>query len=97
MAGQAVAYSRESWPLLDDPWVHQDFQDDYLTVKLGDSRRVYDFKAWSVSSHGHTSRFRVRSGLRPLGGPGAAAWYDLSGRRFPESALPHAPWGLPWR
>jgi hypothetical protein len=42
-----VAY--ETWPLLENPWMRQDFGGDSLTVSDGTLTRVYDLKNWTVT------------------------------------------------
>jgi hypothetical protein len=44
--GQAIDY--DSWPLIDNPWMHQDW-DGNLRVTDGVTERLYDFQAWTVT------------------------------------------------
>ena len=36
------------WPMLHNPWVYQDYNDDILTLKNGNQSRVYDFASFTV-------------------------------------------------
>lgn len=45
--GVAVDYS--DWPLLDDPWVHQDYGSTDLTLTHDGQTRTYDFAQWTTS------------------------------------------------
>jgi hypothetical protein len=45
--GAVVDY--RAFPLMDNPWVHQEVDGDALTLSQGGSTRVYDFSAWSVT------------------------------------------------
>ena len=40
----------EDWPLLDDPWMHQDLRGRYLRLEHGGEERVYDFEEWTVET-----------------------------------------------
>lgn len=39
-----------AYPLMGNPWVHQDVNGDVLTLKHGELILTYDFKAWKVSA-----------------------------------------------
>ena len=39
---------QKSWPLLNNPWMHQDYNDDILKIQHGGRTRTYDFKQWTV-------------------------------------------------
>jgi hypothetical protein len=43
--GQTVSYL--AYPLLDNPWVHQDVDGDTLTLRHGNSSLTYDFSSWT--------------------------------------------------
>jgi hypothetical protein len=44
--GADVDYA--SWPLVDNPWVHQDW-DGNMRVTDGVTERLYDVKAWTIT------------------------------------------------
>jgi hypothetical protein len=44
--GERIAY--ESWPLLENPWMRQEWEGD-LVITDGVSKRVYDVKEWTVT------------------------------------------------
>jgi len=44
--GKAIDY--ESWPLVDNPWVHQDWNGN-MRVTDGVTERLYDVKAWTIT------------------------------------------------
>ncbi|AJY76843.1 LamG domain-containing protein [Paenibacillus beijingensis] len=46
--GQAVAYG--SWPLMDSPYMHQDYNGNTLTLNHGGESYAYDFGNWTVTS-----------------------------------------------
>ncbi len=52
--GSTVNYSLSSWPLLDDPRIHQDYMGDILTVNHNGATRTYDFGNWMVNGGGGT-------------------------------------------
>lgn len=52
--GNTVNYSLSSWPLLDDPRIHQDYMGDILTVNHNGATRTYDFGNWTVNGGGGT-------------------------------------------
>jgi len=44
-----VMVDYESWPLIDNPWVHQDWNSPILTITDGKKVRKYDFLNWKVT------------------------------------------------
>ena len=46
--GTTVNYDLNAWPLLDNPWMHQDYKGDILTVNHQGETRRYDFGNWTV-------------------------------------------------
>lgn len=44
--GVAVPYG--NWPLMDSPFMHQDYDGDILTVNHAGESSVYDFGAWTI-------------------------------------------------
>ena len=44
--GAAIDY--DTWPLLDNPWMHQDW-DGNLRISDGVTERLYDFTAWKIT------------------------------------------------
>ncbi|MDP4096219.1 hypothetical protein OIN60_05470 [Paenibacillus sp. P96] len=46
--GKAVSYT--NWPLLDNPWMHQDYNSSKLVLKHGLETRTYDFLNWTVTT-----------------------------------------------
>lgn len=46
--GQPVAYA--SWPLMSNPYMHQDYNGNVLTIAHGGESYVYDFGTWTISS-----------------------------------------------
>ena len=45
--GKVVDY--ESWPLIDNPWMHQDWDGTEFRLTDGKTERIYDLKAWTVT------------------------------------------------
>jgi hypothetical protein len=43
--GEEIDYA--SWPLVDNPWVHQDWDGD-MRISDGVTERLYDVKAWTI-------------------------------------------------
>ncbi len=46
---QAVDY--DHWPLLENPWVKQEYNNPALRLKYGKATRTYDFANWNVSDN----------------------------------------------
>ena len=44
--GQPVDYAR--WPLVDNPWIHQDWDGD-MRITDGVTERIYDVKNWTIT------------------------------------------------
>ena len=44
--GAEVDYA--SWPLVDNPWIHQDWDGD-MRISDGVTERIYDVKAWTIT------------------------------------------------
>ncbi len=42
----------DHWPLIDSPWVHQNWEGDTLTVTDGKTVRNYDLKNWKITETG---------------------------------------------
>jgi len=45
--GKEVEYA--SWPLIDNPWMHQDWDGTSLRLTDGIKERIYDLKAWTIT------------------------------------------------
>ena len=45
--GKAIDY--ESWPLIDNPWMHQDWNGTEFRLTDGKTERIYDLKAWTIT------------------------------------------------
>jgi hypothetical protein len=45
--GEEVDYA--SWPLIDNPWIHQDWDGTVMRITDGKTERVYDFKEWTIT------------------------------------------------
>jgi hypothetical protein len=45
--GTAIDY--DAWPLIDNPWMHQDWNGPTLRLSDGTTERLYDFKAWTIT------------------------------------------------
>ncbi len=45
--GKLVNY--ESWPLVDNPWMHQDWESETATLTDGKTVRTYDLKKWTIT------------------------------------------------
>ena len=65
------------WPMLHNPWVYQDYNDDILTLKNGSQRRTYDFASFTVEEG--TSTLSAPRGLE------AAALSDSQVKLYWES------------
>jgi hypothetical protein len=46
--GQTINYM--DFPLLDNPWVHQDVDGDILSLKHGKSSLIYNFSNWTCTT-----------------------------------------------
>lgn len=40
----------DNWPLLGNPWMHQDYRGERLVLQHGGEKRIYDFTRWQVLS-----------------------------------------------
>ena len=38
------------WPLIENPWVRQDYLDPTLTLVHGDQKVIYDFRQWTINT-----------------------------------------------
>lgn len=38
----------ENWPLLENPWMHQDYKGSQLILNHGGEKRIYDFDKWVI-------------------------------------------------
>jgi hypothetical protein len=45
--GADVDYA--SWPLVDNPWIHQDWDGSIMRISDGVTERIYDVKAWTIT------------------------------------------------
>ncbi len=52
--GKTVDY--DTWPLIDNPWMHQDWNGPTLRLSDGTTERIYDFTAWSITERAVKAR-----------------------------------------
>ncbi len=50
--GATVSYTEADWPLLNNPWMDQDYDGDILTINKDGQTRTYNFANWTVSGGG---------------------------------------------